>query len=117
MIAGTPVVSSVRLGAPEIERLRDWELRVVDFARASRRDLSDALRDAHGLLIDSHVAADSALLELAPNLRALSTISVGLDHIDLAAASQRAITVMHTPVLLGWATHLVPAGQGKVFHG
>ena len=43
MIADTSVVSSVRLGAPEIERLRDWELRVVDFAHASRRDLSDAL--------------------------------------------------------------------------
>lgn len=96
---GALVVSSVRLGPAEIERLSDWELRVVDFEHASRRDLSDALRDADGLLIDSHVTADSALLELAPHLRALSTISVGLDHIDLPAAAQRAITVTHTPVL------------------
>lgn len=99
MTPGPPVVSSVRLGPAEIERLRDWHLRVVDFEHAGRRDLSDALGDAHGLLIDSHVTADSALLELAPHLRVLSTISVGLDHIDLAAASQRAITVTHTPVL------------------
>jgi len=93
------VVSSVHLGPPEIERLRDHQLRVVDFAQASRRDLAEALEDAEGLLIDSHLTADSALLELAPHLRALSTISVGLDHIDLAATSQRAITVTHTPVL------------------
>jgi len=98
-MSGARVVSSVHLGPPEIERLRDCELRVVDFAHASRRDLAEALRNAHGLLIDSHLTADSALLELAPHLRALSTISVGLDHIDLAAASQRSITVTHTPVL------------------
>jgi lactate dehydrogenase-like 2-hydroxyacid dehydrogenase len=96
---GPPVVSSVRLGSPQLERFGDWDLRFVDFVRASRRDLSDALHDAQGLLIDSHVTADSALLELAPHLRALSTISVGSDHIDLAAASRRAIAVTHTPVL------------------
>ena len=96
---GAPVVSSVRLGSAQLERLGDWDLRFVDFAHASQRDLSDALHDAQGLLIDSHVRADSALLELAPHLRALSTISAGSDHIDLAAASQRAVTVTHTPVL------------------
>ncbi|HEY5171843.1 MAG TPA: D-glycerate dehydrogenase [Acidimicrobiia bacterium] len=84
---------------PQLERLGGSDVRVVDFDRASRRELSDALRDAQGLLIDSHVSADAALLELAPHLRALSTISAGTDHIDLAAASQRAVTVTHTPVL------------------
>ena len=98
-MSGAPVVSSVRLGPAQLERLGASDLRVVDFVRASRRDLSDALHDAQGLLIDSHVTADSALLDLAPRLRALSTISVGVDHIDLAAASRRAITVTHTPVL------------------
>ncbi|HTD51287.1 MAG TPA: NAD(P)-dependent oxidoreductase, partial [Acidimicrobiia bacterium] len=34
-----------------------------------------------------------------PHLRALSTVSVGVDHIDLAETSRRAITVTHTPVL------------------
>jgi glyoxylate reductase len=96
---GTPVVSSVPLGPPQLERLRDCEIRDVDFTRTSRHDLSAALDDARGLLIDSHVTADAALLELAPHLRALSTISVGLDHIDLAVAWQREITVTHTPVL------------------
>jgi lactate dehydrogenase-like 2-hydroxyacid dehydrogenase len=96
---GAPVVSSVPLRSPQLERLGDWDLRFVDFAHASQRDLSDALHDAQGLLIDSHVTADSALLALAPDLRALSTISVGTDHIDLVAASQRAVSVTHTPVL------------------
>jgi lactate dehydrogenase-like 2-hydroxyacid dehydrogenase len=94
-----PVVSSVRLGPTQLERLGDRDLRFVDFGRASPRDLSDALHDARGLLIDSHVTADAALLELAPRLHALSTISAGSDHIDLAAARQRGIVVTHTPVL------------------
>ena len=98
-MSGAAVVSSVRLGAPELERLGDCDFRFVDFVRASRRDFADALNDARGLLIDSHVNANAALLELAPRLRALSTISVGSDHIDLAAASQRGIIVTHTPVL------------------
>jgi lactate dehydrogenase-like 2-hydroxyacid dehydrogenase len=98
-MSGAAVVSSVRLGAPELDRLGGCDFRFVDFVRASRRDLADALDDARGLLIDSHVTADAALLELAPRLRALSTISVGSDHIDLAAASQRGIIVTHTPVL------------------
>ena len=45
------------------------------------------------------MTADARLLDLAPHLRAVSTISVGFDHIDLAAAAQRGITVTHTPVL------------------
>jgi len=98
-MSGAPVVSAVRLVPPQLDQLGSWDLRVVDFVHANRRDLADALHDAEGLLINSHVTADSALLELAPHLRALSTISVGVDHIDLAAAARRTITVTHTPVL------------------
>ena len=93
------VVSSVRLGPPQLERLGPVELRVVDLAGARPRDLADALRDAAGMLVDSHVTVDASLLELAPQLRVLSTVSVGFDHIDLGAASRRSVTVTHTPVL------------------
>jgi glyoxylate reductase len=93
------VVSAVRLGPAQLEGLGAVDLRVADFAGTSRSDLADALRDARGLLVDSHVTVDSALLELAPHLIALSTISVGFDHIDRTTASRRAITVTHTPVL------------------
>jgi len=49
---GIPVVSSVPLRSPQLERLGDWDLRYVDFVHASRGDLSDALHDAQGLLIN-----------------------------------------------------------------
>jgi len=96
---GAPLVSAVALGSPHVEQLGEFELRVVDFATASRAELAAALHDAEGLLINSHVPADASIIELAPRLRALSTVSVGFDHIDVAAASRRSITVCHTPVL------------------
>ena len=99
MIPGTRIVSSVRLGSPHLERLADWGVRFVDLADAVRSDLGGALDEAEGLLVNSHVRADADMLERAPRLRVLSTISVGVDHIDLAEASRRAITVTHTPVL------------------
>lgn len=39
------------------------------------------------------------MLDAAPNLRVISTISVGFDHIPVAAALTRGIAVTHTPVL------------------
>jgi len=93
------IVSAVALGSPHLEQFAGWDLAVVDFATASTADLSDALRDAEGLLVNSHVSVDAATLDLAPSLRAISTVSVGFDHIDLEVAGRRSITVTTTPVL------------------
>jgi lactate dehydrogenase-like 2-hydroxyacid dehydrogenase len=93
------VVTAVPLAAPHLQRFDAWELTVVDFARASRAELADALQDANGLLVNSHVDLDAATLELAPRLQVISTVSVGFDHIDLTVAGRRAITVTTTPVL------------------
>jgi lactate dehydrogenase-like 2-hydroxyacid dehydrogenase len=93
------IVTAVPLASPQLERLDEWDLVVVDFAHARRPELVDALQDAAGLLVNSHVDVDEATLALAPRLRAISTVSVGFDHIDLTVAGRRAITVTTTPVL------------------
>jgi glyoxylate reductase len=38
--------------------------------------------------------------QLAPALRVIATLSVGFDHIDLAAAREAGVTVLHTPDVL-----------------
>jgi glyoxylate reductase len=43
---------------------------------------------------------DRALMESAPNLRVISTMAVGYDNIDIAAATARGIPVGHTPGVL-----------------
>jgi glyoxylate reductase len=63
-----------------------------------------ALRDrtarADGLLCLLTDRVDAELLAGCPRLRAISSVSVGVDHIDLAAASARRIPVGHTPGVL-----------------
>jgi glyoxylate reductase len=55
---------------------------------------------ADGLLCLLTDRIDAELLARAPRLRALSSCSVGLDHVDLAAATARRIPVGHTPGVL-----------------
>jgi glyoxylate reductase len=57
-------------------------------------------RDADGLLCLLTDRVDRALLEACPRLRVVSSFSVGLDHVDLAAAAERGIPVGHTPGVL-----------------
>lgn len=47
---------------------------------------------------------DRALIDATPTLRVISSCSVGIDHIDLAAAAERGIRVGNTPGVLTDAT-------------
>jgi glyoxylate reductase len=63
-------------------------------------ELAARLAASDGLLCLLTDRVDAALLAGAPRLRAISSVSVGVDHIDLAAATARAIPVGHTPGVL-----------------
>jgi glyoxylate reductase len=62
--------------------------------------LAAGARDADGLLCLLTDRIDAELLRACPRLRAISSCSVGVDHIDLAAAAARGIPVGHTPGVL-----------------
>jgi glyoxylate reductase len=55
---------------------------------------------ADGLLCLLTDRIDAALLDACPNLRVISSCSVGLDHVDLAACTARGVPVGHTPGVL-----------------
>jgi glyoxylate reductase len=59
---------------------------------------------AHGLLTMLTERVDTALLDAAPDLRAIANMAVGTDNIDLAAAAARGIPVGNTPGVLTDAT-------------
>jgi glyoxylate reductase len=63
-------------------------------------DLHAACRDADGLLCLLTDRVDRALLEAAPSLRAVSVMAVGVDNVDLDAATERRIQVGNTPGVL-----------------
>jgi D-3-phosphoglycerate dehydrogenase len=55
------------------------------------------LAEADALIVRSATRADAALLNQAPRLRVIGRAGVGVDNIDLDAATRRGILVMNTP--------------------
>ena len=62
--------------------------------------LQDWLADAEGLLCALSTPITVSVIAGAAQLKVISTISVGVDHIDLAAATAAGIPVGHTPGVL-----------------
>lgn len=61
--------------------------------------LRDALPGAHGLL-GASLRLDAELLDLAPNLQAIASVSVGVDNYDIDYLTQRRILLSNTPDVL-----------------
>ncbi len=81
-----------------LDRLRaQAEIRVSAPGKLERPALLAAVADANALIIRSGVQADAELLARAPQLKAIARAGVGVDNVDLAAASARGILVMNTP--------------------
>ena len=62
--------------------------------------LQEWLADAEGLLCALSTPITASVIRGAEQLKVISTISVGVDHIDLAAATAAGIPVGHTPGVL-----------------
>ena len=58
-----------------------------------------ALASAEGM-IGSSYAIDETLLAMSPQLKVISSISVGVDNYDVSALARRGITLCHTPGVL-----------------
>lgn len=65
-----------------------------------RAALLRGVAEADGLLCLLTDRVDRSLLARAPSLRVISSCSVGLDHVDVEAATARGIPVGHTPGVL-----------------
>ena len=100
---------AVPLARDQLDQLTDLELAMVPEGRADEAAFAAALSQAEGILVSSRVVLDRAVLASAPKLRVISTMSVGVDHIDLDATRQRAILVTITPVLSDAVADLVMA--------
>ncbi len=59
--------------------------------------LKEAVRAADGIIVRSKPQVDAALLDNPGRLRAVVRAGVGVDNIDIAAATRRGIVVMNTP--------------------
>lgn len=70
----------------------------------SAGDIIAGAADCEGLLVTPAEPINRAVLDRLPRLRAISTFSVGFNHIDIAECTWRRIGVGHTPDVLTDAT-------------
>lgn len=63
----------------------------------SRAELLAAVPTADALVIRSASKVDADVLAAAPNLKVIARAGVGVDNVDLAAATERGVIVMNTP--------------------
>jgi len=96
-IVATRALPGAALGA----LARRFDLQVwPDRQAPSPEALAAFARDCDGLLCLLTDRIDAALFERCPRLRVVSSVSVGVDHVDLDAATARGIPIGHTPGVL-----------------
>ena len=66
--------------------------------------LKNKIKTIDGLVCFPYDKIDSEMIDLAPNLKVISTYSVGFDHIDINHAKNKKIRVGYTPEVLTDAT-------------
>jgi len=90
------IVCAEPYSAAALARLRAaGQVAVLD--TCDDRALAEAVRDCDALLVRSEARVTRAVLAQAGRLRVIGRGGVGLDNIDLAAAAERGVTVVHTP--------------------
>lgn len=88
---------------PGLQILRDFcevEVHPSKEWPPSREELIRNVKDKDGLLCLLTDRIDAEVMDAAPNLKVISTYSVGFDHIDVEEATKRGIYVTHTPGVL-----------------
>ncbi|MDZ7702111.1 MAG: phosphoglycerate dehydrogenase [Halobacteriales archaeon] len=80
-----------------IERLREAGHAVETAYDLEGASLHEAIADAHGLVVRSGTQVDAALLDAAPELIVVARAGIGVDNIDIAAATERGVVVANTP--------------------
>ncbi len=97
-ISRTPTVSEPRAA---LERL-GFEVTVgrigwYDTERYGAQELSELIGDASILLSSPRESLDGAMLKAHPHLQAVVSPIIGIDHIDVAAATQLGVLVCNSP--------------------
>src|SRR5438552_4424905 len=90
------VVVAEKISSSAVDLLREPRWTVITADQISGK-LVEHLESADALIVRSAVQADAALLQHARKLRVIGRAGVGVDNIDLDAATRKGIAVMNTP--------------------
>jgi D-3-phosphoglycerate dehydrogenase len=90
------IVIAEKISAAALEQLKEPEWTVLTADQLDGK-LSEHLESADALIVRSAVQADAELISGAKKLRVIGRAGVGVDNIDLDAATRQGIAVMNTP--------------------
>jgi len=90
------IIVAEKISASAVAELQEpgWTVLTADQVTGK---LAEELQTADALIVRSAVQADAKLLEHARKLRVIGRAGVGVDNIDLEAATRKGIAVMNTP--------------------
>jgi D-3-phosphoglycerate dehydrogenase / 2-oxoglutarate reductase len=77
--------------------LREAGFTVEKRIKLTPEELAEALQDSDGLIVRSETKVRSDLMDKLPHLRVIGRAGVGVDNIDVNAATARGIVVMNAP--------------------
>ncbi|MBT2503146.1 phosphoglycerate dehydrogenase [Curtobacterium sp. ISL-83] len=87
----------------------DFEIRNVD--GTDRPALLSALSEAHAILVRSATKVDAEAIAAAPNLKVVARAGVGLDNVDIKAATAAGVMVVNAPT-----SNIISAAELTVGH-
>ncbi|MBG6240013.1 D-3-phosphoglycerate dehydrogenase [Mycetocola sp. CAN_C7] len=87
----------------------DFDIRQVD--GTDRPALLASLADAHAILVRSATSVDAEALAAAPQLKVIARAGVGLDNVDIKAATSAGVMVVNAPT-----SNIISAAELTVGH-
>ncbi len=90
------VLVTEKLAVAGLERLRE-SLEVDERTGLSPEELAEIIGDYDGLVIRSATKVDAAVFDRAENLKVVGRAGIGLDNIDVPAATRHGVLVVNAP--------------------
>jgi D-3-phosphoglycerate dehydrogenase len=91
------IVVSEKVAQSGLQMLRDAGHEVLDLSGAPREKVLSALEAADALLVRSATKVDAELFAAAPKLSVVARAGVGVDNVDVPAATARGVLVLNAP--------------------
>ncbi|ALC40332.1 CG31674, partial [Drosophila busckii] len=116
------LISHPEVPQSAIELLKEsCELVQVTSLPPNRAEVLEKIRGVDGLFWGGHSPLNAEVLDAAgPKLKSISTMSAGIDYVDLAEVKRRKIPLGHTPTVLDPAVADIAVGlliaAGRRFH-
>lgn len=93
------IIVADKIASSGVKYLRNLEdLEVIEAYGSSSEKILELAKDATGIIVRSETKISREVIESAPLLKAVGRAGVGVDNIDIEAASENGVVVLNTPV-------------------